>query len=123
MPTIPPRGDGPAPPSDNNSVLGLIMAVLAALPPAQLNAILCLLNLLNSLPKERLAALAKAAMPHLTKPEIATLCGVDLRTVQRWKRLKALWPRKADHWRSQHEQWYMPDDPPDLVDTGELSRT
>ena len=103
----------PAPDSsiNNESGLALLLAILAAMEAAQRNAILTLLDFLNSLPKENLALLAKTVQPHLTQAEIAALCGVSVRTVQRWDRLKEFWPCAADYWRDHRQRFYGDPDP------------
>jgi hypothetical protein len=100
----------PDPPLESDSILGLFLAILATMPAAQRNAILSLLDFLNSLPREELALIAKAAQPHLTDAEIATLCGVSIRQVHRWKRYRSFKPKAADYWRDHQQTFYTSDD-------------
>ncbi len=111
MPTTRLPDSAPPPSDDNHSILGLIMAILAAMPAAQCNAILTLLDFLNGLPREELALLAKAVQPHLTDPEIATLCAVSDRQLYRYKRFQAFKSSAADYWRDHRETSYRPDEP------------
>jgi DNA-directed RNA polymerase specialized sigma24 family protein len=107
------RGSSPAPdPSEHNdSMIAIFMAILAAMPAAQRNALLLLLDFLNQLPREELAILAIAVQPHLTNAEIAALTGVCERQVYRWERFQAFRPTAADYWRDHQESFYLPDEP------------
>jgi hypothetical protein len=107
----PRRNSAPTSPAENDSALGLFLAILAEMPAAQRNAILNLLDFLSGLPREELALVAKAAQPYLTDEEIADLCAVSVRQVQRWERFKAFKPTAADYWRDHRQTWFTPDDP------------
>jgi hypothetical protein len=87
------------------------MAILVAMPAAQRNALLLLLDLLNRLPREELALIAIAVQPHLTNAEIAALTGVSERQVYRWERFQAFRPTAADYWRDHGDTYYLPDEP------------
>ncbi len=110
MPASSRREFAPTLPDDMPFLSPGILA-LAAMPLAQRNARLLLLDFLNSLPKEDLALLAITVQPHLTDEEVADLCGVCLRTLYRWERYQNLKPRLEDYVEAKRRQWYMPDDP------------
>jgi hypothetical protein len=109
MPALPRREPAPTPP-DDDLVLSSALSALAAMPAAQRNVILSLLDFLNGLPKEELALLAKAVQPHLTDKEVADLCGVRGRTLYRWERYQDFKLRLEDYLESKRRRWYLPDD-------------
>lgn len=104
-----PDPDEPVDPSDLSGGVRL----LAAMGPSQRNAILLLLDVLHSLPKQDLAIVAKTIQPHLTDAEVATLCGVSSRTLYNWDRYQSWKPRLADYLEAKQQGWYMP--PEDLT--------
>lgn len=106
-----PNRRGPSAKQIDDPVLSLIMEGLAAMPAAQRNARLMLLEYLNDMPKEQMALIAKAVQPHLTDGEVANLCGVSVRTLYRFKRYQSFKLRLADFWASARERWYMPAEP------------
>jgi hypothetical protein len=110
MPVTAFRASPPGPSIDTDQSLGLFMTILAAMPAAQRNAILSLLDFLNGLPKEELALVAKAAQPHLTDQEVAMLCGVTVRQLYRYERYQAFKPSAAAYWRDHRETCYWPDE-------------
>jgi hypothetical protein len=109
MPALPRRDSIPPLPDDHPFLSPGILS-LAAMPAAQRNARLLLIEFINSLPKEDLAIFAKTVQPHLTDEEVADLCGVSVRQMYRWDRYQSWKPTLHDYLEFKRRQMDMPEE-------------
>ncbi len=98
---------------DEDHAFNVAVDALKKLPRAQRNAVVAFVLAWLKLRTAVRAVIAKFVQPHLSDNEVAVLCGVTLRTIQRSKQFQDFKPTLDDYLESKRRAYYMPEEPDD----------